>query len=144
MSLQSALLPVTQQSTEMLAPSPAGDLTNTDIQRIQASLDHSVSANTRAMYASAWRAFQAWTHARGTLSMPASPPLVAAYLAYLAGERRLSVATTRLHKAAQAAGLGEDFTGHSGRVGMAQDLVKNGVELPALMTAGRCRKSSNE
>ena len=141
MSLQSAFLPVTQQSTEMLAPSPAGDLTNTAIQRIQTSLDHSVSANTRARYASAWRAFQAWTQARGILSMPASPPLVSAYLA---GERRLSVATTRLHKAAQAAGLGEDFTGHSGRVGMAQDLVKNGVELPALMTAGRCRKSSNE
>lgn len=35
--------------------------------------------------------------------MPASPPLVAAYLAHLAGERHLSVATLRLHKAALAA-----------------------------------------
>ena len=34
--------------------------------------------------------------------MPASPPLVAAYLAHLAGERRLSVATLRLNKAALA------------------------------------------
>ena len=37
---------------------------------------------------------------------------------------------------ANAVGLGEGFTGYSGG-GMAQDLVKNGVELPALMTAGR-------
>ena len=44
--------------------------------------------------------------------------------------------------AAKAAGLGEGFTGHSGRVGMAQDLVKSGVELPALMTAGRWKSST--
>ena len=42
----------------------------------------------------------------------------------------------RVRAAAQAAGLGEGYTSHSGRVGMAQDLVKSGVELPALMTAG--------
>ena len=42
----------------------------------------------------------------------------------------------RVQAAAQAAGLGEGFTGHSGRVGMAQDLAATGVELPALMTAG--------
>ena len=33
------------------------------------------------------------------------------------------------------------FTGHSGRVGMAQDLAATGVELPALMTAGRWKSS---
>ena len=47
----------------------------------------------------------------------------------------------RVRAAAKAAGLGEGFTGHSGRVGMAQDLVKSGVELPALMTAGRWKSS---
>ena len=47
----------------------------------------------------------------------------------------------RVRAAAEAAGLGEWFTGHSGRVGMAQDLVKSGVELPALMTAGRWKIS---
>ena len=47
----------------------------------------------------------------------------------------------RVRAAAEAAGLGEGFTGHSGRVGMAQDLVKSGVELPALMTAGRWKSS---
>ena len=43
----------------------------------------------------------------------------------------------RVQAAAKAAGLGEGFSGHSGRVGMAQDLAATGVELPALMTAGR-------
>ncbi|MYC08203.1 MAG: tyrosine-type recombinase/integrase [Chloroflexi bacterium] len=43
----------------------------------------------------------------------------------------------RVTAAAEAAGLGEGFTGHSARVGMAQDLARGGTELPALMTAGR-------
>ena len=47
----------------------------------------------------------------------------------------------RVQAAAQAAGLGEGFTGHSGRVGMAQDLAATGVELPALMTAGWWKSS---
>ena len=45
----------------------------------------------------------------------------------------------RIKKAAVAAGLGEGFSGHSPRVGMAQDLARIGVELPSLMTAGRWR-----
>ena len=48
----------------------------------------------------------------------------------------------RVTAAAKAAGLREGFTGHSGRVGMAQDPVKSGVELPALMTAGRWKSST--
>ena len=36
--------------------------------------------------------------------------------------------------------LGDGSSGHAGRVGMAQDLLKKGVKLPALMTAGRLRK----
>ena len=47
----------------------------------------------------------------------------------------------RVNAAAKAAGLGEGFTGHSGRVGMAQDLANTGTELPALMTAGRWKNS---
>ena len=69
MALQKSLLPVAQDSTQTLPPAAARDLTNTVIQRIQASLDHSVSDNTRKMYASAWRAFQSWTRARGILAM---------------------------------------------------------------------------
>ena len=43
----------------------------------------------------------------------------------------------RVSSAAVAARLGEGYSGHSARVGMAQDLTRAGTELPALMTAGR-------
>ena len=45
----------------------------------------------------------------------------------------------RLQQAGRAAGLPgwRDITGHSGRVGMAQDLSAAGFALPELMTAGR-------
>ena len=43
----------------------------------------------------------------------------------------------RIKAATKMAGLGEGFSGHSPRVGMAQDLSAAGAELPELMTAGR-------
>ena len=103
MALQNPLLPIPQDRTEALPPVPGTGLTNADLARLRRSLDSSVSDNTRTMYNSAWRAFEAWAQARGALAMPASPPLAAAYLSHLAEERRLSVATIRLHKAALAA-----------------------------------------
>ena len=45
----------------------------------------------------------------------------------------------RIKQAAQAAGLGGGFSGHSPRVGMARDLARAGIELPRLMNAGRWR-----
>lgn len=45
----------------------------------------------------------------------------------------------RIKRAALAAGLGEGYSGHSPRVGMARDLARAGTELPRLMTAGRWR-----
>ena len=45
----------------------------------------------------------------------------------------------RIKQAAHAAGLGEGFSGHSPRVGMARDLASAGIELPGLMNAGRWR-----
>ena len=45
----------------------------------------------------------------------------------------------RIKRAAQTAGLGDGFSGHSPRVGMTRDLVRAGVELPGLMVAGRWR-----
>ena len=101
--MQDLLLPVPQDPQETLPPAPSAGLTPTDIQRVGRSLDSSVSDNTRAMYASAWRSFEQWTQARGALSLPASPPLVAGYLVHLAEERHLAVATIRLHRAALAA-----------------------------------------
>ena len=45
----------------------------------------------------------------------------------------------RIKQAARAAGLGDGFSGHSPRVGMARDLARAGIELPSLMNAGRWR-----
>ena len=94
----------------MLSVSPAAaatpavqGLTREDFKRIQDFLDHSVSANTRAMYRSAWTTFEEWTSARAVQGLPASPALMAAYLSHLAEDRQLSVATVRVHKAALAA-----------------------------------------
>ena len=100
--MQNSLLPSPQNPGASLPPAGAG-LTKADMARLRSSLDSSVSDNTRAMYNSAWRAFETWAQTRGALSLPASPPLVAAYLAHLAEELRLSVATVRLNKAALAA-----------------------------------------
>ena len=58
-----------------------------------------------------------------------------------AGDRVFGLSEWQLHRglraAAKAAGLGDRFSGHSARVGMAQDLAASGIELPALMTADR-------
>ena len=45
----------------------------------------------------------------------------------------------RIKQAARMAGLGDGFSGHSPRVGMARDLARAGIELPRLMNAGRWR-----
>ena len=43
----------------------------------------------------------------------------------------------RIKRACAEAGLGEGFSGHSARIGMARDLVRFGTELTELMNAGR-------
>jgi len=48
----------------------------------------------------------------------------------------------RIQAAAQAAGLRTGFSGHSARVGMAQDLAAAGATLAELMQAGRWQSSS--
>ena len=103
MALQNPLLPIPADQPSDNAPALSAGLTGADLSRLRKSLDSTVSDNTRVMYNSAWRSFQAWAQARGALGMPASPALVAAYLAHLAEERHLSVATVRLHRAALAA-----------------------------------------
>ena len=103
MTLQNLLMPVPQDATGTLPAAPAAGLTGADLQRLRHSLAHSVSDNTRAAYSSAWRSFQAWAGVRAALTLPASPAVAAAYLSHLAQERKLSVATVRLHRAALAA-----------------------------------------
>ena len=43
----------------------------------------------------------------------------------------------RVRRVAQVAGLGDGYSGHSGRVGMAQDLTASGTSMQAVMVAGR-------
>ena len=89
-----------RQGSGSLAPT---GLTVQDQRRIQEALDSSTSANTRRAYNQAWRRFEAWAADRGTgHPLPASPELVAAFLAELA-EAGKSVATLRLAKSALAA-----------------------------------------
>ena len=54
----------------------------------------------------------------------------------LFGLRPAAIAA-RIRAAAAAAGLGDNFTGHAARVGMAVDLVADGMGMPAVMKAGR-------
>ena len=100
--MQNPLLPVPHAAGQLPQRQPGAGLLAADVDRLRRSLDQSVSENTRAAYKSAWRSFQAWAGARAALTLPASPALAAAYLSHLAEERRLSVATVRLHKAALA------------------------------------------
>ena len=75
-------------------------LTVQDQRRIQEALNSSMSANTRRAYNQAWRRFEAWAANRGRgHTLPATPELVAAFLAELAEEGK-SVATLRLTKSA--------------------------------------------
>ena len=48
----------------------------------------------------------------------------------------------RIRQACEHAGLGPGFSGHSPRVGMAQDLSAAGGEMPALMESGRWKSSA--
>lgn len=50
------------------------------------------------------------------------------------GEQQIN---RRIKAAAHAAGLGEGFSGHSGRVGMARRMTSNGAPLPVVMRQGR-------
>jgi len=61
----------------------------------------------------------------------------AAPTARVFGLRSGQAISNRLAAMARAAGLGEGFSGHSPRVGMARDLTAAGTELSALMVAGR-------
>lgn len=53
-----------------------------------------------------------------------------------------SQVSRRIAAAARAAGLCGSFSGHSPRIGMAQDLAAHGISLPELMQAGRWADSS--
>ena len=68
------------------------------------------------------------------------PARVAPDAPVFGGQSRFALGR-RIARVCERAGLGAGFSGHSPRVGMAQDLVANGAELPSLMQAGRWQSS---
>ena len=112
---------------------------------------------TRRAYRTAWNAWAAWADGAGAASLPAAPKAVGAYLAQRAHDGA-GIPTLRMATAAIGAvhdraghpnpcadrevktimpGLGDGFTGHSGRAGMAQRMTRNGAPAAAVMRQGR-------
>ena len=58
------------------------------------------------------------------------------------GLRRSETVAWIIQRETEAAGLGEGFSGHSCRVGMAQDLAAAGASLAAIMQAGRWKSAA--
>ena len=56
-------------------------LTEADINNVKELLTHRLSENTRSMYQRQWKRFVEWALQKGLQAMPASPEVVAAYLA---------------------------------------------------------------
>ena len=73
------------------------------------------------------------TTARALRAIQPNDPDPAASLFGLTGE----TLANRVRAAAQAAGLGEDFSGHSGRIGMARRMVAAGAPNAAVQRQGR-------
>ena len=76
----------------------------------------------------------------GKLAMSAlavlRPPKAAPDAPVFRGDSRFAL-TRRIARICERANLGEGFSGHSPRVGFAQDLVAHGTDQTALMVAGR-------
>ena len=79
MALQNPPAPVPQTPANSLLPALATGLTDQDRDRIEDALDRSMSANTQAMDASAWRSFEDWTRAHRVPPLPAPPQLLATF-----------------------------------------------------------------
>lgn len=56
-------------------------LTARDAHRVAAAIDAELAASTRAVYASAWRQWEAWCRLRDITALPAAPQALAAFLA---------------------------------------------------------------
>jgi len=62
-----------------------------------ALIREAVPENTALAYRSRWRSFEAWCAAAGRVARPATAQTVAAYLTYLAVDRRLKATTVDAH-----------------------------------------------
>jgi site-specific recombinase XerD len=88
---------------------PPGALTTAEIDATMAYATAEKAASTRAAYATDWRDFAVWCHARAAAPLPAHQGLVAAYLSHLA-ENGLKAST--IGRRAAAIGHRHKLAGH--------------------------------
>lgn len=101
-----------------------------------------LAGNTRATYASQWNGFVTWCEERGVEPLAAEPAQVAAFLAERAETRKLATVQTSA-AAILAAALGlEGVSSHSGRRGLASELVRRGASTAAVQLAGCWRSAA--
>ncbi|WP_026820074.1 tyrosine-type recombinase/integrase [Arthrobacter castelli] len=124
------------------APVPEIDAELHELEEVSRNLQtHTLSANTRAAYAKAWRSFEGFCHGHGLDPVPAHPETVRWYVAWMSvqhdvhGLPRFSVATIRQHLAGVAdhhlqQGL-LDPTGHHGVSSLVRGLAKLRATRPA-------------
>ena len=67
-------------SINLWNPEESQGLTDFDRERIQKAWDNASAGETRRVYANLWNAFVEWCLKKEVPSLPASPPIVAAYL----------------------------------------------------------------
>ena len=115
-------------------PAPAAPITAADQARIDRAIRDARAANTRAQYASGWRAWSAWCAARGHLALPADPVHVAAYLA----ERTDQGAAASTVRAARAA-IGATHRDQGAADPTAHDGVRRVLQGLGRQAAGRGR-----
>ena len=82
------------------------NLNSREVARVVEAVDAARSPNTVAAYRSAWRGWQTWADRRGAETLPADPPVVAAYLAYRA-DHGAKMSTVRMAAAAISAAHGQ-------------------------------------
>lgn len=118
--------------------SPAGDGTVT-VRR--SKTDQEGAGSTRFLAADTMREVGAWLQASGIIEGPLFRSVGKA--GAIGGGLDAGDVARIFKKLAKAAGLAPEeaarVSGHSSRVGAAQDMVKHGVELPAVMQAGGWR-----
>ena len=121
--------------TQQTVHTPA-TLTDEQRRRVADALENSQSENTRRSYGSQFRKFGAWCEREGQSSLPASPEVVAAYVAELAEEGK-SMSTIRLAVSAivdahrrvglespVSTGVGQTLRGLARQVGASQRQAK--------------------
>ncbi len=111
-----------QRGAEASAPAA---LAAPDAGRVRKALAAARAANTRRAYSGHWATFSAWCGENGYFPAPAKAETVAAHLASVA--ETVCTYAGAWRRPPGPPGLGDGFSGHSGRVGVAAELSRAGA-----------------